>query len=90
MIRTQFHNMKDSYDDVNFTPPYLSTIKAQTMIVCGDRDVYFDVDTPALLYESIPDSYLWIIPNAGHNLDLWDRIITTNNLADFLTGKWKT
>jgi len=89
MIRTQFHNMKDDYDDMSFTPPYLSTIRTQTMIVSGDRDVYFDVQTPVLLYDSIPDSYLWIIPNAGHDLPLWDRIIANkSNLLEFLTGKW--
>ena len=27
-----------SYDDMNFTPPYLSTIQARTLIVQGDRD----------------------------------------------------
>lgn len=35
----QFHSFKDSYDDMNFTPPYLSTIKAKTFVVHGDRDV---------------------------------------------------
>src|SRR5207248_8138558 len=30
--------LADSYDDVNFTPPYLSTIAAETLIVFGDRD----------------------------------------------------
>ena len=89
MIRNQFHNMKDNYDDMSFTPPYLSTIKAQTLVVGGDRDVYFDVHTPVSLFDSITDSYLWIVPNAGHNFDLWDRMIATNNLLDFLTGKWE-
>ncbi len=30
--------LKDSYTDMNFTPPYLSTIKPLTLIVHGDRD----------------------------------------------------
>jgi pimeloyl-ACP methyl ester carboxylesterase len=33
MLRHQFHDMKDSYDDMNFTPSFLSTIKANTLIV---------------------------------------------------------
>jgi len=32
----QFGGFKDSYDDMNFTAPYLGTIKARTQIVAGD------------------------------------------------------
>ena len=88
-IRNLFHNMKDNYTDMSFTPPYLSTIKAETLVISGDRDVYFDVQTPVMLYDSIPDSYLWVIPNAGHNFDLWDRIVAEGSLLDFLAGKWE-
>lgn len=38
-----FHEMKDSYHDMNFTAPYLSTIEASTLIVHGDRDEFFPV-----------------------------------------------
>jgi hypothetical protein len=31
-------SMKDSYDDMNFTPDLLSRIQASTLIVYGDRD----------------------------------------------------
>ena len=41
---TQFNRFKDSYDDMNFTEPYLSTITAETLIVHGDRDVFFPVE----------------------------------------------
>jgi hypothetical protein len=30
--------LKDSYDDMNFTPPLLSRITASTLIVYADRD----------------------------------------------------
>ncbi len=33
--------MKDSYDDMNFTPPVLGQIKAPTLIVHGDRDFLY-------------------------------------------------
>jgi pimeloyl-ACP methyl ester carboxylesterase len=61
-----FHNFKDSYDDMNFTGPFLSTITARTLIVHGDRDAYFPVNIPVEMYRSIPKSALWIIPNGGH------------------------
>ncbi len=62
----QFHRMKDSYDDMNFTEPYLATITARTLIVHGDRDEIFPVAIPVQMYGAIPRSYLWIIPNGGH------------------------
>jgi pimeloyl-ACP methyl ester carboxylesterase len=65
-LRQQFHNFKDSYDDMNFTGPYLSTITARTLIVHGDRDEFFPVAIPVEMYQSIPKSALWIIPNGGH------------------------
>jgi pimeloyl-ACP methyl ester carboxylesterase len=56
----------DDYQDMSFTPPYLSTIKAKTLIVQGERDRHNSIDTGLELYKSIPESFLWIVPNAGH------------------------
>ena len=58
--------LADSYDDVSFTPPYLATIRARTLIVFGDRDPLYPVSLAFELRNSIPDSHLWILPNAGH------------------------
>ena len=65
-VLLQFHRMKDSYDDMNFTAPYLSTISARTLIVHGDRDEFFPVDIAIGMYRAIPRSALWIVPNGGH------------------------
>ena len=56
----------DSYDDVNFTPPYLATIIADTLIVFGDRDPLYPVSLAFELYSAIPKSYLCVVPNGGH------------------------
>src|ERR1700693_224532 len=56
----------DSYDDMNFTPPYLSTIQARTLIVQGDRDPLYPVEISVEMAKAIPQSSLWIIPNGGH------------------------
>ncbi|HKV38738.1 MAG TPA: alpha/beta hydrolase [Blastocatellia bacterium] len=60
------NSLKDSYDDMNFTPPYLSTITARTLIVHGDRDPLYPVDLALEMYSAIPHSQLWVIPNGGH------------------------
>ena len=56
----------DSYDDLNFTPPHLATIKARTLIVQGDRDPLYPVELSVEMARAIPRSALWIVPNSGH------------------------
>ena len=86
----QFHGFKDSYGDMNFTPPYLSTIKARTFVVHGDRDEFFPVSIPVEMYRSIPKSYLWIIPNGGHVPIFGENEATfTEKALAFLNGDWQ-
>jgi pimeloyl-ACP methyl ester carboxylesterase len=56
----------DSYDDMNFTLPYLSTIQARTLILQGDRDPLYPVEISVEMAKAIPRSSLWIVPNGGH------------------------
>ena len=56
----------DSYDDLTFTPPYLSTIQARTLIVQGDRDPLYPVEISVEMARAIPQSSLWVVPNGGH------------------------
>lgn len=89
---SQFHSFKDSYDDMNFTPPYLSTITARTLIIHGDRDKYFPVSIPVEEYLAIPVSYLWIVPNGGHVPLLGSkrgRRMFSESVHEFLAGKWE-
>lgn len=58
--------LADTYDDVNFTPPYLARIAAPTLIVFGDRDPLYPVSLAFELQRAIPSSFLWVVPNGGH------------------------
>lgn len=58
--------MKDSYNDMNFTPPVLSKITASTLIVYGDRDFLYPVEMAVEMYRAIPRAALWVVPNGGH------------------------
>jgi pimeloyl-ACP methyl ester carboxylesterase len=79
----------DSYDDVNFTPPYLATITAQTLIVFGDRDPFYPVSLAFELHAGIPRSYLWVIPNAGHGPVFGNAAPRFAETAlSFLRGDW--
>jgi pimeloyl-ACP methyl ester carboxylesterase len=62
-----------SYDDMNFTPPCLSTIQARTLIVQGDRDPLYPVEISVEMAKAIPGSSLWILPNSGHGPVLGER-----------------
>ena len=81
---------KSSYDDMNFTPPYLATITARTLIVHGDRDFLYPVSLAFEMYESLRQSWLWIVPNGGHGPIFGDRVndFVEKALA-FLRGDWK-
>jgi len=68
-IRTLMESVRafaDSYDDLNFTPPLLSTIQARTLIVQGDRDPLYPVEISVEMARAIPRSSLWIVPGGGH------------------------
>ena len=80
----------ESYDDVTFTPPYLGTISAETLIVFGDRDPLYPVSLACEMYRAIPRSHLWVVPHGGHGPVFGDaapRFVETS-LA-FLGGAWR-
>ena len=62
-----------SCDDMNFTPPYLATIQARTLIVQGERDPLYPVEISVEMAKAIRHSSLWIVPNAGHGPVIGDR-----------------
>lgn len=89
---TQWSNQANTYDDMNFTPPYLSTIAARTLIVHGDRDQFFPVSIPVEMYRAIPHSYLWVVPNGTHKPDWVFAEAHAGAFAkaalEFLSGAW--
>ena len=84
-LMASVRSFADSYDDLNFTPPYLSTIQARTLIVQGDRDPLYPVEISVEMARAIPRSSLWIVPNGGHGPisgDRWPGFVKTS--YDFL------
>lgn len=83
-------SMSETYDDVNFTPPLLATITAETLIVFGDSDPLYPVSIAFDMKRDIPRSYLWVVPNGGHGPVFGDAApqFASTALA-FLAGNWK-
>lgn len=65
-------SMKDSHNDMDFTPSSLARITAPTLIVYGDRDPLYPVEMAVAMYRAIPRSALWVQPNAGHGAVFFD------------------
>lgn len=58
--------LADSFDDMTFTPPSLARIRADTLVVYGDRDPLYPVEMALEMFRAIPRSALWVVPTGGH------------------------
>jgi pimeloyl-ACP methyl ester carboxylesterase len=83
-------SLSESYNDMTFTPPYLSTITATTLIVHGDRDYCFPASMAWDIYDAIPSAYLWVVPNGGHvPITGANAAAFSDTAVEFLSGSWE-
>jgi pimeloyl-ACP methyl ester carboxylesterase len=66
MLWQQAYHFSESFDDMNFTPQMLSQITTKTLIIQGDRDPIYPLELTIEMFKSMPNAYLWIVPNGGH------------------------
>ena len=57
--------MPDGHDP-EFSFEQLGAIRAETLVVFGDRDPLYPVSLGFELSQAIPRSWLWVVPNGGH------------------------
>ena len=53
------------WQEPHITPAQLHTIKAPSLIICGDHDL-ISIQHTVLIYQNIPHAQLWVVPNSGH------------------------
>ena len=83
-------SLAESYNDMTFTPPFLSTIKARTLVVHGDRDYCFPASMAWDIYSAIPEAYLWVVPNGDHVPIRGPHAAPfTRTSLEFLSGNWE-
>jgi pimeloyl-ACP methyl ester carboxylesterase len=83
-------SLAESYNDMTFTPSYLATISARTLVVHGDRDYCFPALMAWDIYEAVPDAYLWVVPNGGHVPITGEQAPQfTETVLAFLNGDWQ-
>lgn len=57
-------------DRAVLSPSVLAKIETPAFLIWGDRDPYFPVDVATELYQSLPNTRLWIIPKQ-HHVPIW-------------------
>jgi pimeloyl-ACP methyl ester carboxylesterase len=66
----------------HITVEQLHTITCPTLVISGDHDVIQPKHT-MLIAQSIPKSYLWIIPNSGHSTPIYKKEQFNQVVGDF-------
>jgi pimeloyl-ACP methyl ester carboxylesterase len=66
----------------------LNKITCPTLVIGGDHDVILPKHT-MLIAQSIPNSYLWIIPNSGHSTPIFKRDQFNQVVGDFFSKPFR-
>lgn len=72
----------------HITVEQLHTITCPTLVIGGDHDVILPKHT-MLIAQSIPNSYLWIIPNSGHSTPIYKRDQFNQVVGDFFAKPYR-
>jgi len=77
--------------EMHLTDEQLSKINTNTLIIIGEKDfVYPDLTKAINLHNNLPDSHLWIVPNAGHDAFTGKyKPEFIRNATEFLSGEWQ-
>ena len=62
----------------------LSALPHETLVICGDRDRTYSWEQTSLLWSSIPNASLSVIPGCAHAVHLEKPELFTSVLVDYL------
>lgn len=66
----------------------LGKIKCPTLVIGGDHDIILPQHT-LLIAESIPKSYLWILPNSGHATVIFNSEVFNKTVYEFFKNPYR-
>ena len=75
-------------NEPHITTEQLSKIQCPTLVIGGDHDVLLPKHT-LLIAESIPKSYLWILPNSGHSVPIFYKDQFNEVVNDFFKKPYR-
>jgi pimeloyl-ACP methyl ester carboxylesterase len=85
LTRSVKHNLKllriECFEP-HITTGQLNKISCPVLVIGGDHDVIRPVHT-MLIAQSIPESYLWILPNSGHSTLIVYKDLFNATVSDF-------
>jgi pimeloyl-ACP methyl ester carboxylesterase len=67
----------------------LHTIKNPTLVIGGDHDILKPVHT-LLIFQNIPNAYLWILPNSGHSTPVVYKDDFNKTVDNFFSQPYRT
>src|SRR5664279_3166956 len=67
----------------------LHTIKNPTLVIGGDHDILKPVHT-LLIFQNIPNAYLWILPNSGHSTPVVYKDDFNKTVDNFFSHPYRT
>jgi len=90
LLRKQFYHFRLLQGDPSFTPDVLASIKAKAFIIHGDNDQIAPLFNALEMYNNIPQSHLWVVPNGGHApaSDPNNHPEYLRRTLEFLSGTW--
>ncbi len=72
----------------HITTAQLTKIKCPTLVIGGDHDIILPQHT-MLIAQSIPKSYLWILPNSGHATVIYNREVFNMTVKEFFKNPYR-
>lgn len=66
LLRRWFNSTPSYPDDMAFTEHHLSMVRARTLVLHGDRDVFCTPEIAVEMFRGIPNGSLCIVPGMGH------------------------
>jgi len=88
-LENQYKLMAMMTKEPNIKLPQLQQVKCPTMVIGGDHDALLPKHT-LLIAESIPQSYLWILPNSGHATPISYSKLFNETINEFFKTPYRT
>jgi len=86
--KAQWKLMRLLTDEPHIPITALNGIKCPTLVIGGDHDILKPAHT-LLIFQSIPDAYLWILPNSGHSTPVVYKDDFNKNVAAFFSRPYR-
>jgi pimeloyl-ACP methyl ester carboxylesterase len=87
IIKTRKLVKLDTFEP-HITREQLQKIKCPTLVIGGDHDIILTEHT-VYIAKSIPNSYLWILPNSSHSTLIDYKDLFNKTVDDFLENRFK-